>query len=144
MKKIFIIVLIFLYIPLKASENKGNINVVITDFRNSKGEVRVVLFKSQDGFPDDYKKAYKVARAKIKNKKAEITFTDIPFDNYAVTIMHDEDSNGDMDENWLGIPKEGFGASKNPVNKFRAPKFEEAKFNFNSEKLTVEIKAQYF
>jgi len=32
---------------------------------------------------------------------------------YAVSVFHDENSNGKMDTNFIGIPREGVGASNN-------------------------------
>ncbi|MBI5207111.1 MAG: DUF2141 domain-containing protein [Candidatus Firestonebacteria bacterium] len=143
MKKFICFVILFSNISLNASESKGKITVHMINFRNNKGDVYVSLYNSGDGFPEEAKKAYKSIKAKIINNKAEVVFSDILFGNYAVSILHDENSNGDMDSNWLGIPKEGYGASNNPQNKFGPPKFDEAKFKLDSEQLNISIKLQY-
>jgi uncharacterized protein (DUF2141 family) len=57
-------------------------------------------------------------------------------------VFHDENGNGKLDRNMVGIPKEGYGASNNPAKKMRAPTFDEAKFSVNSDQ-TVEVKLAY-
>ncbi len=46
---------------------------------------------------------------------------------YAVAVHHDANSNGKVDANFLGIPKEGYGVSNDPRPRFRAPRFDEAR-----------------
>jgi uncharacterized protein (DUF2141 family) len=53
--------------------------------------------------------------------------------------FHDENGNGKLDKNVVGIPKEGYGASNNPARKMRPPTFEEAKFAVTSDQ-GVEVK----
>ncbi len=46
---------------------------------------------------------------------------------YAVAVHHDANSNGKVDANFLGIPREGYGVSNDARPKFRAPRFGEAR-----------------
>jgi uncharacterized protein (DUF2141 family) len=51
---------------------------------------------------------------------------------YAVTVVQDVNSNGKMDTNFLGIPTEPVGLSRNPpAPSFGPPKFEDAAFNYS-------------
>jgi uncharacterized protein (DUF2141 family) len=61
---------------------------------------------------------------------------------YAVMVFHDENSNGKLDKNILGIPKEGYGASNNLARKMRPPTFDEARFSISSDQ-SVEVKLFY-
>ena len=124
------------------SNSKGNIVVHMDNFRNNKGEVRVSLFSSKEGFPDKPKKAFKTISSKIKNKKSKVTFINIPFGVYAIGILHDENSNLEMDYYWLHIPKEEYGASNNATGRFGPPDFKDAKFELNSTSINVDIKVQ--
>ena len=38
---------------------------------------------------------------------AQVTFKDLPQGSYAVSVLHDENGNGKMDKNFVGMPKEG-------------------------------------
>lgn len=145
MKRIFLtgIFLILISSIAMTQNSTGEIQVVITDFRNDKGDVKIALFNSKDGFPDNGKKALIKEKVTIKDKKAEFVFNDIPYGIYAISIYHDENGNDKLDSNFLGIPKEGYGASNDPKPAMRAPRFDEAKFKLDSADLIVEIKVQY-
>jgi uncharacterized protein (DUF2141 family) len=60
---------------------------------------------------------------------------------YAVSVLDDLNSDMEM-EMFLRFPKEGYGFSLNPDNKFRAPKFKECSFELNQphQKITILIR----
>jgi uncharacterized protein (DUF2141 family) len=126
-----------------AGDSQGNLIVVIDKFKSDSGEVRAALYNSEDGFPGVPKKAYKIAAAKIKNKKAELRFENLPFGVYALGLFHDENSNEKMDLNWMGIPTEGYGISNNVRGVFAPPTFEEAKFNVGAPTTCMTISVLY-
>ncbi len=145
MKKTGLSIFVFLFLfPLVvlATDSNGTITVNITDCRDDKGEVVVTLYNSKDGFPEKPEKAIKKVTGKIKDGKSQVVFSDVPYGEYAVSILHDENVNGKMDKSMLGIPKEGNGASNNPES-FGPPKFKDAKFDLNSDNSSIEIKMKY-
>ena len=133
MRKLFLLLLLLPVAYGQDLESKGTITVVIKNFRNDRGEIRVAIFNSKEGFPGNSKLSYKKVTATIKNRKAEVIFTDIPFGVYAIGVFHDENMNGEMDSNLLKIPKEGYGASNDARERFGPPKFEDAKFELNAD-----------
>jgi len=48
---------------------------------------------------------------KVRHTEARCDFEDIPPGTYALVVIHDENMNGKLDTNWVGIPKEGYGFS---------------------------------
>ena len=52
---------------------------------------------------------------------------EVPPGVYAVAVYHDANSNGKLDANFLGIPKEGYGVSNDVRPRFRPPRFSEAR-----------------
>ena len=62
---------------------------------------------------------------------------------YAVSVLHDENGNGKMDKSFIGIPREGYGASNNPPKMKRAPHFDEARFSLNGPDQALEIRLIY-
>jgi uncharacterized protein (DUF2141 family) len=70
-------------------------------------------------------------------------FTDLPAGVYAVSVFHDENMNQKLDKNFVGVPKEGYGASNNPKKKMGPPSFEEAKFQLSGTEQSLEIKLMY-
>ena len=51
---------------------------------------------------------------------------DLPPGRYAVSAFHDENDNGELDTNLVGIPSEGYGFANDPGAVFGPPDFEAA------------------
>jgi uncharacterized protein (DUF2141 family) len=128
----------------QTTANKGFLTVKLIGFRSDKGQTCVSVFNTPKGFPGKYDQAFKILRSPIKEKQATIVFKDLPFGIYAVSVLHDENLNNKMDTNIIGIPKEGFGSSNNPKDRFGPPTFDDAKFDFNSVSKNIEINIKYF
>ena len=143
---VILVMLSFLFtMPLPAqSPNSAVFTVRIVNARNANGVVRIALFQSAEGFPGDASKALRTQPAKIdpQTLTAQAVFSVIPQRTYAVMVFHDENGNGKLDKNLVGIPKEGYGASNNPAKKMRPPTFDEAKFSLTPDQ-SVEVKLIY-
>jgi uncharacterized protein (DUF2141 family) len=120
-----------------------SLTVAIGGFRNSEGVALVSIFRSSRGFPDEISEAVANRRVMIAKRRATVVFEDLPCGIYAVTVHHDENDNGRMDRNWLGIPREGHGASKDPRGLFGPPNFPESTFLLTSEDLAIKIFLRY-
>jgi uncharacterized protein (DUF2141 family) len=126
------------------AQNGGSILIHITNVRSNNGKVNVSLFAAADGFPSNPQKAVAVQSVVIQNNQVRLRFDNLPFGTYAIACLHDENGNGKMDTNLVGIPKEGYGASNNAVSKLSAPKFEAAKFAFNAAAFSANMKMFYW
>jgi uncharacterized protein (DUF2141 family) len=94
-----------------APPQRGVIHVDVVGLRNNNGQVFCALYASVEGFPKDSRKAIRRDTSSISGKKASCEFLGIEPGTYAVSVFHDENSNGKLDTNFLGIPREGVGAS---------------------------------
>ncbi len=121
----------------------GKIIVAVEALKNDSGAVRVSLYNSTEGFPTKSKKALQTVVADIEKGRARATFKDIPYGEYAVAVLHDENKNGKMDLNWMMLPKEGFGASNVIQKRFIPPSFNDAKFVLHSEERILKVHIHY-
>jgi uncharacterized protein (DUF2141 family) len=132
--------------PLEAqATDTATLTVHITGARNAKGKIRAALFRGAEGFPNDASKAILTQAADVdpQTSGAQIVFTDLPAGVYAVSVFHDENMNQKLDKNFVGMPKEGYGASNNPKKKMGPPTFEETKFQLSGTEQSLEIKLMY-
>lgn len=117
-------------LALASFARAAELTVTISDFRNTKGVLLLSLVDSEVGWNNQVKPVAEeklvVADKVTDNKRLQVKFT-LPPGKYAVQVMHDENDNGKMDLNFMGIPKEGHGASNNLVV-MRRPNFSEAVF----------------
>lgn len=120
------------------------IHVKILEIRNSSGTVACALFESPEGFPTDFlRMATNVMIIKIKKDQARCDFEDIPPGTYAMAVIHDENMNGELDANWLGIPTEGYGFSNDARGLVGAPPFSAASFLYNGENIELTMTLHY-
>lgn len=56
--------------------------------------------------------------------------------DYALALVHDENGNGRMDT-FLGMPREGFGFSRDAPVRFGPPRFEDARFALEGSQTLV-------
>jgi uncharacterized protein (DUF2141 family) len=122
-----------------------SLTVRVTGARSAKGRIRAALFQDRKGFPNDPSRAVQTQAAGIdpQTLSAQITFGDLRDGVYAVSVFHDENMNQKLDKDFVGIPKEGYGASNNPRKKMGPPSFEEARFRLSGAQQSVEIKLIY-
>ena len=142
MLKVLLTVLIGLSFHVPASFNQ-KVVVNITGLRNADGNCNACLFKDANAFPDNASQAVECKTATIGNSRATITFEDVTPGTFAVSVFHDEDSDGELGTNFLGIPKEGYGASKNVLPKMSAPTFEENAFTVEQSDVELEVEIRY-
>jgi uncharacterized protein (DUF2141 family) len=119
------------------------IHVEILGMHNDKGRVLCSLFSSAVDFPKKTDKAVAPAVSGISQGKAICDFAGIGSGTYAVSVFHDENSNGKLDTNFMGIPREGVGASNNAKGHFGPPKFDAAAFQFSGGRLDLKITINY-
>ncbi len=75
----------------KPADKTFSLTINVDKLRNSQGIVQFALYNKDGSIHDeDFKKCYKLMKAKITKGTSTITFTGIPAGRYAVNIFHDE------------------------------------------------------
>ncbi len=73
-----------------------------------------------------------------------VTFADLELGTYAVSVLHDENADNQLNTGNFGIPAEGFGFSQNPAIQASAPDFSEAAVVVAGPNSTTEIELVYY
>jgi uncharacterized protein (DUF2141 family) len=139
-------VLMFTNLPVLAFAQPPcpGIHVKILNIRNSTGTVACALFESPEGFPNEYLNfATNIMMIKIRDTQARCDFEDIPSGTYTLAVIHDENMDGKLGTNWLGVPTEGYGFSKDAKALMGAPSFDAASFPYNGRNLDLTISLHY-
>ena len=119
----------------------ATLTIRVADLRNGTGDLIVGVFRSPDGFPSE--KSNAVAWHVMPAAGDGVFTVDLPPGIYAASILHDENRNGQIDKNFLGIPTEGYGVTNNPKPRRRAARFDEASFTLPAAGASVTISIQY-
>jgi uncharacterized protein (DUF2141 family) len=140
MQKIIVFIVTF-FLLAEVTFSQSTITANISNLRSDKGTCKACLFNSPATFKNESGTPFQCVTASIKNKIAEAQFESIPAGTYALFVFHDENSNNKMDKNFIGIPKEGYGASKNKLPFASAPSYDENKFEVeNKRTIRLQIK----
>lgn len=118
------------------------LEIALTGLRSAAGEVRLCIWHSPKRFPGG--KCEGEGQQVIVPASAPVAVT-VPLapGDYAVSLLHDENANGKLDKNLLGIPKEGVGFSQNPVLAFGPPSYAATRFGVAKDRVET-IKLKYF
>jgi uncharacterized protein (DUF2141 family) len=117
-----------------------DLEITVKNVGNDKGVLMVGLFNSEKTFTTH---PWKADKSKAKAGVVRIIFHDVPSGEYAVSIFHDENENGLLDSNFMGIPKEGFGFSNDAMGTFGPPTFRKAKFTQAGSKV-ISVTMKYY
>jgi uncharacterized protein (DUF2141 family) len=119
------------------------IHVEISGLHSDKGQMLCALFSSPEAFPKKTDKAVARLTAKIAEHQATCEFTGVAPGTYAVSVVHDENANGKLDTNFIGMPREGVGASNDAKGHMGPPKFSAASFRYAGGRLDLKIHVNY-
>jgi uncharacterized protein (DUF2141 family) len=124
-----------------APATSAGIDIDVWGMTNDKGTVRCVLFASSEGFPGDWKRGLQVVAVKPAKGAALCHFAAPKAGTYAVSVLHDENDNGKMDANFVGIPWEGVGCTRDARSPMGPPHFDDAKFSYSggAQRLRVHV-----
>jgi len=98
----------------------ADLTIAIDGLRSDQGEVKLCVFSAETSdkaaFPDCVTgRPVKQGNAIIRGGKVTVTYNGLKPGVYAVASIHDENGNGKLDTNFVGIPTEGIGVSNNPT-----------------------------
>ena len=105
----------------------ADLAIEVRGVRSTDGRVYVAVhgpeskdaFPSGDGVVNRFRESARIGVIRLVAR-------DLPPGRYAVNAFHDENGNGELDTNLVGIPAEGYGFANDPVIRFGPPDFDAA------------------
>lgn len=121
----------------------------IGHLRSLKGNLMVYLWNNPDAYlmKDSADSRVILDLEKSENKPVDgliqVKIDDLPPGAYAMMLYHDENKSYDFDQNFVGIPMEGFAFGNNALPKLGAPKFQEAAINLGQTDVVQHVNVLY-
>ena len=115
----------------------AELTVNLHGIRAQTGLLKVALVDSQEAW-DGKAAPVQGDGAPPRGEDASFTFKDLKPGHYAVMVTHDENGNGKLDTNLIGMPTEGYGFSNNP-RVMRKPTWDEARFEVGVQDAAIAI-----
>ena len=141
MKKIIFSILFGFFSLMALSQS---LTIEFDNIRNDEGQLIVTVYPSEDIWLDEIDELeHYFPKQNIVDGKMSVTINEIQPGIYGVAMMDDEDGDGEMKYNFIGMPREGYGFSRNYKVKLSKPKFEDSVLEFKNDTI-IQIHVQYF
>ena len=127
-----------LALPAEAAELVIKVEIL----RSAGGNVRVGVFDSSATWLEG-EKALARAVTKAAQPATVVTIDGLKPGTYAVALYHDENGNAKHDRNFLGVPVEGFGFTRNPTVVLSPPSFAECSVEVPEAGAEVSVRLKY-
>jgi len=127
---------------IKAQDQTCTIEIEVVGLNSTQGQLMISINRGPEGWPEENF----IEQRFISDFTAPnftIVFKNMPYGNYAVAVLHDKDKNGAMTSNFIGIPKEAFGFTRDYNVIFKVPKYNEANFEANTPIKKLKINLQH-
>lgn len=102
------------------------------------------VFKEKH-FLDELRRSYNAKIIRVDDSEQTYVFYNLPYGEYAVAVLHDENNNRNWDLNMSGHPEEGYGISNYAPLALEGIDFVfgKIKFGFESHRPTLDIRMNY-
>ena len=147
MRIVLALLLILFALPVNASELRITVEgirsphgtILIGLYDNIKSFTRAIELSDKDGFLNDPNRFAAVALRANAAMKSAVVLTNLDPGQYAIILFHDENGNGKLDKNALGVPTEPYGFSNNVQGFLGPPAFKKAVMQVNADDKAVRI-----
>jgi uncharacterized protein (DUF2141 family) len=114
----------------------ATVEVRVTAVAGGKGSVKVAVCDRERFL----KQCAYSASAPARDGENVILVPNVPKGTWAVLAYQDENGNGELDRNFIGIPKENYGFSRDAASKFGPPGFDDAAIEVGDEPTVARIR----
>ncbi|ARV57937.1 hypothetical protein BZZ01_04160 [Nostocales cyanobacterium HT-58-2] len=126
------------------AEPTSTLTVVVDGLRHKNGQICLRIYSSEKGFPNSNTSEVQSGCVQIIGNSVKKQFSGLKPGTYAVAVVDDQNGDRKLNKDFLGIPQEGFGISRNPTVSIRTgtPKFRDASFPLKNN-TTISIVMKY-
>jgi len=116
---------------------KSTLSLNVTGMDKIEGQLMVALFDTEKAYEDDTPLKGEIVN--VTSDSVKVKFSKLRIGDYAFKLFHDENGNGELDTDMLGIPSEPYYFSNDASDPFSAPEWDEARFLVPHGRITKDI-----
>ena len=120
-----------------AAADSGRLIVELTGMKSDKGQLVYAMWSGSEGWLET--NTIREGTSPISDGRSVLSFDDLPYGEYAISVYQDRNDNGKLDTGLFGIPKEPFGFSNDPKMGFGPPKYKDSAFTLQAPETTIQI-----
>lgn len=125
------------------SQDRAILEIEIHNIRNHKGIILLSIYSSPGQYPYHPAKTYEVKKDSLSKGTLRTTIDDLNPGQYGLCLLDDENLSGQMENNLLGIPTEGFGFANNPKPFLKRPDYDHVLFKLYPGKNRMQLIVRY-
>jgi uncharacterized protein (DUF2141 family) len=114
----------------------ATIDVHVTNTAGGKGNVNVAVCDRERFL----KQCAYTGSVPARDGETVVTIKGVPAGTWAVLAYQDENANGELDRNLIGIPSENYGFSRDARGRFGPPSFEDAAIPVRDDAMTTTVR----
>ena len=126
---------------IATSAQAGELKLELEGKGMAGNQIRIAVYSANA--PEQFSSGDKFYRGTVSEATSDrwtVTFRDLPPGKYAVAAYVDNNRNGRLDKNFLGMPTEIYGFSNNARGMFGPPDFSEAAFEIGEPVVSKSIR----
>jgi uncharacterized protein (DUF2141 family) len=128
------------WLALGSAAHALDLTVEVANTKADKGPVLGALYGSADGWLQ-FSKAVRSGMAPVSGGKAVMVLRDLPAGSYALSLYQDENGNGKLDTNLVGMPQERTGFSRDAQGNMGPPRFQDAAIELQQDTtITIQLR----
>ncbi len=117
-----------------------DLTVEVNNTKADKGPVLAAVYGSADGWLK-FSKAVQSGMAPASGAKTVLVLRDMPAGSYALSLYQDENGNGKLDTNLVGMPQERTGFSRDAQGNMGPPRFQDAAIELQQDTtITIQLR----
>jgi uncharacterized protein (DUF2141 family) len=136
--------IVWLIVAVADAGDPVSLTVDVEGLRNGGGVVQLALFRTAEGYPQHAEVAARTRTVPVELPTTVVTFDDLEPGTWALAVLHDENANGRLDTTFIGVPKEGIGASRDATRRLGEPRFDDARFEVGETDLHLRVAMKYW
>jgi len=125
-----------LLLAAAAGAPAATVEVRVTAVEGGKGMIRVAVCDRERFL----KQCAYTASSPARDGENVIAVPNVPKGSWAVLVYQDENGNAELDRNFIGIPKENYGFSRDARGKFGPPGFDDAVIEVRDEVTPAKVR----
>ncbi len=123
-----LLVSIAMAVPVTAE----TLTVVIESLASTDGHIMLRILAGEQEFDGDVEAITSIKQRALAGDNT-FTVANLPAGDYGLQIMHDKNSNGKLDSNFVGMPTEPWGFSNNATGNMGPPAWSDVKFSLSGK-----------
>ena len=114
----------------------ADLQVRVLNVADDAGSVRVALCVAEQWLKPN---CTRLARAPAYHGVVTVTVRDVPPGTYGVLAHHDRNDDGEVNRNFVGVPIEGIGFSRDAPMRFGPPHFADAAMQVSATGAVIDV-----